>query len=74
MDADNRPEPEVCKFLIPLALVKSLSEIMLDVINSWQEEYGSEGFDIHYCQAVMLAATEASVETLSFGKIHGTMQ
>jgi len=74
MDADDRSEPEFCKFLIPLALVKTLSEVMLSVINGWQEEHGGEEFDIHYCQAVMLAATETSVETLVFGKFHGTMQ
>jgi hypothetical protein len=74
MDADDREESEFRKFIIPVALIKALSEVMLSVIDGWYQEQGDEDLDIAYCQAVMLAATAQSIEALTFGECNGTLQ
>ena len=74
MDPDDREESEFRKFIVPMALIKALSEVMLSVIDGWYEEQGDGDIDIGYCQAVMLAATAQSIEALTFGECNGTLQ
>jgi hypothetical protein len=75
MDPDDREDAGVCKFLIPIGLVKELSEAMLDILNRWAEERDEDELDIHYCQVAMMAATSASVELLVMaGGAHPTIQ
>ena len=68
MDSDDWQEPEVCKFIIPVPLVRALSEAMLEILDRWYEAQGKDDFDINYCQAAMLAATNSSIEVLVFGE------
>jgi hypothetical protein len=75
MDSDDRQEPEVCKFIIPVLLVRALSEAMLEILDKWHEAQGEDDFDVNYCQAAMLAATNSSIEVLVFGECaSATMQ
>ena len=48
MDPDDREESEFRKFIVPMALIKALSEVMLSVIDGWYEEQGDGDIDIGY--------------------------
>jgi len=74
MDSDDWPGSEDCKFIMPLDLIMRPSGAMLDILDEWHEDNNREDMDLQYCQALMLAATAASVHSLAFGESNGTMQ
>ena len=63
MEDDNGKDVE--GVVVPLSLIKALSENMLTTIDRWHEERGIHCLEMIQCVVAMLAAVDAAAETLN---------
>lgn len=62
MDNDNGEDGE--GVVVPLSLIKALSENMVDTIDRWHEERGIHSLNMGQCIVAMIAAIDAVTETI----------
>lgn len=62
MDNDNGEGGE--GVVVPLSLIKIISESMLSAIDAWHEQRGIQCLNAEHCVVAMLAALDAVTETL----------
>jgi hypothetical protein len=65
MEDDDGNEPELDAVLIPLSLIKALSDGLLRSLDEWQEERGIEEMEASRCFVAMAAAVNAAMDCLS---------
>jgi len=63
MDNDNGEDSE--GVVVPLSLIKALSDNMVETIDRWHEERGIHCLNMMQCVVAMLAAVDAVNETLN---------
>lgn len=65
MENDDWADCDCPPVLIPVSLIKSLTEAMLEVIGDWHDERGIDQPDVNRCFVAMVASVEAAMETLA---------
>ena len=65
MEDDDGNEPKLDAVLIPLSLIKALSDGLLRSLDEWQEERGIEEMEASRCFVAMAAAVNAAMDCLS---------
>jgi hypothetical protein len=63
MENDNWEDGE--GVVVPLSLIKELSENMIETIDQWHEERNIHCLDVSQCIVAMIAAVDAVTETIS---------
>jgi hypothetical protein len=63
MEQDNGEDGK--GVIVPLSLIKALSENMIATIDQWHEERNIHCLDMGQCIVAMLAAVDAVAETMS---------
>jgi hypothetical protein len=63
MENDNWEDGE--GVVVPLSLIKELSENMIETIDQWHEERSIHCLDVSQCIVAMIAAVDAVTETIS---------
>ena len=63
MENDNGENGE--SVIVPLSLIKTLSENMIATIDQWHEERNIHCLDMGQCIVAMLAAVDAVAETIN---------
>lgn len=63
MEHDNGKDGE--GVIVPLSLIKALSENMLTTIDQWHEERNIHCLDMGQCVVAMIAAIDAVTETIN---------
>jgi hypothetical protein len=74
MEDDDRDGPERDTVLIPLSLIRALSDGLLGALDEWQEERGIEEMDADRCVVAMAAAVNAAMESLTSANEGMTIQ
>jgi hypothetical protein len=62
MENDNGEDSE--GVIVPLSLIRSLSENMVETIDRWHEERGIHSLNMGQCIVAMIAAIDAVTETI----------
>lgn len=63
MENDNGEDSE--GVIVPLSLIKALSENMVETIDLWHEERGIHSLNMGQCVVAMIAAIDAVTETIN---------
>ena len=63
MDNDNGEDSE--GVIVPLSLIKALSDNMVETIDRWHEDRGIHSLNMGQCIVAMIAAIDAVTETIS---------
>ena len=63
MDNDNGKDIE--GVIVPLSLIRALSENMIDTIDRWHEERGIHSLNMGQCIVAMIAAIDAVTESIN---------
>jgi len=63
MDNDNGKDIE--GVIVPLSLIRALSENMIETIDRWHEERGIHSLNMGQCIVAMIAAIDAVTETIN---------
>lgn len=63
MDNDNGENGE--GVVVPLSLIKALSDNMVETIDQWHEERGIHSLNMGQCIVAMIAAIDAVTETIN---------
>jgi len=74
MAHDDRADCDCPPVLIPVSLIKTLTDALLDVLEDWHEERGIEEPDMNRCFVAMVASVEAAMEALSGEESEVTIQ
>ena len=51
--------------VVPLSLIRELTESMIDTIDKWHEKRGIECLNMGQCVVAMIAAVDAVAETMN---------
>jgi hypothetical protein len=62
MENDNGEDSE--GVIVPLSLIRALSENMVETIDRWHEERGIHSLNMGQCIVAMIAAIDAVTETI----------
>jgi len=62
MEHDNGEDSE--GVIVPLSLIRALSENMVETIDRWHEERGIHSLNMGQCIVAMIAAIDAVTETI----------
>lgn len=62
MDNDNGEDSE--GVIVPLSLIKALSDNMVETIDRWHEDRGIHSLNMGQCIVAMIAAIDAVTETI----------
>ena len=63
MENDNGEDSE--GVIVPLSLIRALSENMVETIDRWHEERGIHSLNMGQCIVAMIAAIDAVTETIN---------
>jgi hypothetical protein len=63
MDNDNGKDIE--GVIVPLSLIRALSENMIETIDRWHEERGIHSLNMGQCIVAMIAAIDAVTESIN---------
>ena len=74
MEDDDWANCDCPPVLIPVSLIKSLTEAILEVLGDWHDERGIEEPDVNRCLVAMVASVDAAMEALTGEETGVTIQ